>query len=93
MSMLRVLASWDCGPGDDGYLVRKVQFKHSGEVGYDYAIGYGKVTNEVYPTFDYALAAAIAERHTGKRGASGTGVGTAADWFMRMIQYKQGDGE
>lgn len=38
-----------------------------------------------YPSLDYAMASAIAEKHTGRCGAGGTGVGTAADWFMRMI--------
>lgn len=41
--------------------------------------------NEWYPSLDHAMVAAVAEKHTGRRGAGGTGVGTAADWFMRMI--------
>lgn len=40
---------------------------------------------EWYGSLDHALVAAVAEKHTGPRGAGGTGVGTAADWFMRMI--------
>ncbi|HEU4752332.1 MAG TPA: hypothetical protein VFU47_04415 [Armatimonadota bacterium] len=40
---------------------------------------------EWYPSLEYAMVAAVAEKHTGRRGAGGTGVGTAADWFMRMI--------
>lgn len=40
---------------------------------------------EWYGSLDHALVAAVAEKHTGRRGAGGTGVGTAADWFMRMI--------
>jgi hypothetical protein len=40
---------------------------------------------ELYDSIEWAMASAIAEKHTGKRGAGGTGVGTAADWFMRMI--------
>lgn len=43
------------------------------------------ITGEWYPNLEHAMAAAIAEKFTGKRGAGGTGVGTAADWFMRMI--------
>lgn len=42
-------------------------------------------TKEWYPSLEHAMAAAIAEKYTGARGAGGTGVGTAADWFMRMI--------
>lgn len=41
--------------------------------------------HEWYATLEHAMAAAIAEKYTGRRGAGGTGVGTAADWFMRMI--------
>lgn len=40
---------------------------------------------EMYGSLDHAMVAAIAEKHTGPRGAGGTGVGTAADWFMKMI--------
>lgn len=40
---------------------------------------------EWYSSLDHAMVAAVAEKHTGPRGAGGTGVGTAADWFMRMI--------
>jgi hypothetical protein len=41
--------------------------------------------SEWYNTLEHAMAAAIAEKYTGPRGAGGSGVGTAADWFMRMI--------
>lgn len=44
-----------------------------------------KPNHELYKSLDHAMAAAIAEKWTGQRGAGGTGVGTAADWFMRMI--------
>jgi hypothetical protein len=40
---------------------------------------------ELYATLEYAMAAAIAEKYTGPRGAGGSGVDTAAGWFMRMI--------
>jgi hypothetical protein len=36
---------------------------------------------EWYNSLDHAMVAAIAEKHTGKRGAGGSGVG----WFMKMI--------
>jgi len=44
---------------------------------------------EWYNTLEHAMAAAIAEKYTGARGSGGTGVGTAADWFMRMIGADQ----
>lgn len=36
-------------------------------------------------TLDMCVAAALAAKYTGHQGASGTGVGTAADWFAKMI--------
>jgi hypothetical protein len=46
-------------------------------------------TGELYAALDRALVAWVAEKYTGPRGAGGTGVGTAADWFMRMIGADQ----
>lgn len=43
------------------------------------------------PDLDFVMAEAIAERHMGQRGAGGTAVGTAADWFMRMIRQDHVD--
>lgn len=40
---------------------------------------------EMYASLDRAIIAAVGEKYTGPRGAGGTGVGTAADWFARMI--------
>lgn len=40
---------------------------------------------ELYASLDRAIIAAVGEKYTGPRGAGGTGVGTAADWFARMI--------
>lgn len=40
---------------------------------------------ELYLSLEHAMVSAVGEKHTGSRGAGGTGVGTAADWFMRMI--------
>lgn len=42
-------------------------------------------TGELYFSLDRALIAWVGEKYTGPRGAGGTGVGTAADWFARMI--------
>jgi hypothetical protein len=44
---------------------------------------------EGFNSLDHVMVAAIAEKYTGPRGAGGTGVGTAADWFMRMIGADQ----
>jgi hypothetical protein len=38
-----------------------------------------------YESLDEAMAFAIAAKYTGHQGASGTGVSTAAYWFMKMI--------
>lgn len=40
---------------------------------------------EWYASLEHAMVAAVGEKYTGRRGAGGIGVGTAADWFMRMI--------
>lgn len=40
---------------------------------------------EFHTSLDRALIAWVGEKYTGPRGAGGTGVGTAADWFARMI--------
>jgi len=42
-------------------------------------------TGELFLELDRALVAWVGEKYTGPRGAGGTGVGTAADWFMQMI--------
>lgn len=44
---------------------------------------------ELYDSLDRAMVAAVGEKYTGRRGAGGTGVGTAADWFMKMIGADQ----
>ena len=44
-----------------------------------------KTNFELYATLDKALIAAVGEKHTGPRGAGGSGVATAADWFAKMI--------
>jgi hypothetical protein len=46
-------------------------------------------TGELFLELDRALVAWVGEKYTGPRGAGGTGVGTAADWFMRMIGADQ----
>jgi hypothetical protein len=44
---------------------------------------------EFHASLDRALIAWVAEKYTGPRGAGGTGVGTAADWFAQMIGMDQ----
>lgn len=44
---------------------------------------------DLYPALDRALVAWVGEKYTGPRGAGGTGVGTAADWFFRMISANE----
>jgi hypothetical protein len=44
---------------------------------------------ELYASLEHAMVAAVGEKYTGPRGASGTGVSTAADWFMRMVGADQ----
>jgi len=44
---------------------------------------------ELYESLDRAMIAWVGEKYTGVRGAGGTGVGTAADWFARMIGMDQ----
>lgn len=46
-------------------------------------------TGELFESLDRAMIAWVAEKYTGPRGAGGTGVGTAADWFARMIGMDQ----
>lgn len=41
--------------------------------------------NELYDTLEHAMAEAIGSKYTGPRGAGGSGVNTAAGWFLRMI--------
>lgn len=44
---------------------------------------------ELFASLDRALVSWVGEKYTGPRGAGGTGVGTAADWFARMIGMDQ----
>lgn len=58
---------------------------YAGKILWSFTIAGKPANSELYPTLDHAMVSAVGERHTGQRGAGGTGVGTAADWFMRMI--------
>lgn len=63
---------------------------HEGKPLYGYGkgeldrMGVPKV-GELHAALDRAMVAWVAEKYTGARGAGGTGVDTAAGWFMRMI--------
>jgi hypothetical protein len=64
---------------------------HAGKTLYSYelttkpGIVPGHPVGEWFPSIDRAMIAAVGEKYAGPRGAGGTGVGTAADWFARMI--------
>lgn len=59
---------------------------HEGKPMFSFRLVSAKRPNfELYNTVEHALVALIAAKYTGERGAGGTGVGTAADWFMQMI--------
>jgi hypothetical protein len=51
---------------------------------YKFLIG-EKTGAEMYTSLDEALVAAVGEKYTGPRGAGGSGVDTAAGWFLKMI--------
>jgi hypothetical protein len=71
------------GPSKDkplfGFTTMPEEWRDNGEV----------KMGEFYNSLEHAMAAAIAEKYTGPRGARGSRVGTAADWFMRMIGADQ----
>lgn len=94
---MRVVNYWEL-PG----LGTVYEIEGHGFIGLDYenktlyAYGKGEVNDkgepkvgEYHRTLDRALIAAVGEKYTGPRGAGGTGVGTAADWFARMIGMDQ----
>jgi hypothetical protein len=60
---------------------------------YRYKIADKRVDNELYESLDRAMVAAVGARHMGPRGAGGPGVGTAADWFCRMIDLDEAEAE
>lgn len=59
-------------------------FSDAPDVVYRYSVD-DVQSSELFPTWDYAMAAAIAARHMGEPMAFGQGVGTAAGFFMKMI--------
>lgn len=89
MSQLRYPNRWKVG--DWTFYEVHGLYGHDGRALFGYSIGDAMddqgmpKIGELYNTLEHAMAAAIAEKYTGPRGAGGTGVGTAADWFMRMI--------
>lgn len=73
----------------DAWTVGEYEFTEHDDKGrklYSFTIGAAKRSvPEFYASLDEALVAAVGEKWTGPRGAGGSGVGTAADWFLRMI--------
>jgi hypothetical protein len=58
----------------------------SGKPLYEFEVnGHQENGAEWYESLDMAIVSAVGEKWTGRRGAGGTGVDTAAGWFMRMI--------
>ena len=79
--MYKVTKWWEVGE----YHIFQARMNHDDTTVYGFQIGDRKPSNELYATVDKAMVAAVGEKHTGHRGAGGTGVGTAADWFAKMI--------
>jgi len=77
----RLVDTWEVGP----YQLRQWRDRDGRDL-FDFTIdGERKGLREMYASLDHALVAAVGEKWTGPRGASGSGVETAAGWFMRMI--------
>lgn len=81
----RINRTWNIGP----YFVDEVEghgfAEFDGPLYRSRIEGEDRRDSEMYTSLDHAIAAAIGRRWTGYRGAGGTAVGTAADWFMVMI--------
>lgn len=80
--MLKVIEHWQVGE----FTFTSAYWSSSqSKVVYGFAIGDQKPSNEWYHSLDMAMIAAVGEKYTGPRGAGGPNVGTAADWFAKMI--------
>ena len=80
----RVTNAWRVGP----YVFSEIEGHGFASIPgpvYRFEIDGRPASHEVYETLDMALASAVGERWTGPRGAGGSGVDTAAGWFLRMI--------
>ena len=64
------------------------EYNDKGRALFAFELGSEVCISEYYDSLDMALIAMVSEKYTGRRGASGEGVGTAADWFARMIGLK-----
>lgn len=80
--MFRMVKNWQVGD----YTIS--QHEHNGQELYAFTLTDGDQIHEYYDSLDMALIAMVGEKYTGRRGAGGEGVGTAADWFARMIGLK-----
>lgn len=76
------------------YTFQEVETDWAGERRTFYRFGVDGLprSNELFDSVEHAIVSAIAEKYTGRRGAGGTAVGTAADWFMRMVGADVFDG-
>jgi len=76
------------------YVFQEVETDWAGERRTFYRFGVDGLprSNELFDSVEHAIVSAIAEKYTGRRGAGGTAVGTAADWFMRMVGADAFDG-
>ena len=80
----RITNAWRIGP----YVISEIEGHGWPSIPgpiYRFEIDGQERNHEAYETLDHALASAIGERWTGRRGAGGFGVDMAAGWFMRMI--------
>lgn len=83
--MSRVIGEIEVGPYTFFAVVDHGFSDYKGEILWRFAIDGQKGSSELYPDLDYVMVAAVGQKYTGSRGAGGTGVDTAAGWFMRMI--------
>lgn len=80
--MDRIINSWTVGE----YTIEEVpNWKPEEPNFFRYRIGSAPTGHNYYGSLDMALAQAIAAKYKGEAGAFGPAVGTAADWFAKMI--------
>lgn len=77
--MFKVVETWTVG----GYTIH--EYDDSGRALFAFELGSEYCISEYYDSLDMALIAMVGEKYTSRRGAGGEGVGTAADWFAKMI--------
>jgi hypothetical protein len=89
-TMLAQLGDWTFWAGDDhGFPSHEGRTLYAFEKVSDPGEPGKPKTGEWFVSLDRAMISAVGEKYTGPRGAGGAGVGTAADWFARMIGMDQ----